>query len=167
MRRTAIDLLARAAALLLLALTLAAPARAFTNTTTGVVNVAGSVALVCSVAVNSSGATTVFPDMTRSAVNTLIGTVVETCNDINGYKVSLTSANGGVFRGAATNAFIPYLLTYNGSAVLLDEGGATITPCGGRTTAQGVSKPLAISFAGAWYTADTYSDTLTLTMTAQ
>jgi hypothetical protein len=154
---------------LLAVLSLAFPeaARAYTNTTTGTVNLAGSVALVCSLSVNSSGATTVFPNISQGTTNTSLGTITETCNDANGYKVTLTTANNEQFKGSTSNTLIPYGLTYNGSAVSFSSGSATITPSGSRTTPAGVSKSLNITFPAGFYTADSYSDTLTITMISQ
>lgn len=142
-------------------------AHAFTNSTTGTVNVNGSVALVCSLTVSSGGATTTFSDMTQGASNALLGTITEICNDANGYKVTLATSNNENFKGATSSTLIPYTLTYNGSAVTLSSGATTITPSGSRTTPSGVSKGLNITFAAGFYTADSYSDTLTLTMVSQ
>ena len=146
----------------------AAPAaHAYTNTTTGTINVDDTVALVCSVEVNSSGATRNFSDMSQGASRVLIGAVVEVCNDPDGYTVTLTTTNDANFKGASSGALIPYNLTYNGSTVSFANGTATLTANGCRTTAGGLTKALAISFASGYYTADNYSDTLTVTMTAQ
>lgn len=142
-------------------------AGAYTNSTTGTVNVNGSVALVCSLSVSSAGATTTFSNMTQGASATLLGTVTEICNDANGYKVTLATSNNENFKGATSSTLIPYTLTYNGSAVTFSSGSATLTPSGSRTTPSGVSKGLTITFAPSFYTADSYSDTLTLTMVSQ
>lgn len=142
-------------------------AGAYTNSTTGTVNVNGSVALVCSLSVSSSGATTTFSNMTQGTSNTLLGTITEICNDSNGYKVTLTTTNNENFKGATSSTLIPYSLTYNGSSVAFSSGSATITPTGSRTTPLGVSKGLTITFPAGFYTADSYSDTLTVTMVSQ
>jgi len=159
----------RATALAALALVIAAaaPARAYTNTSSGVVNLNGAVSLVCSVSLDGTGATTVFSDMTQGASGTLIGTVTEICNDANGYKVTVTSSNGGAFKGASTGTLIPYALTYDGSSVAFSGGMATLTPCGTRTTPVGLARPLAITFQRGYYASDGYSDTLTITMVGQ
>jgi hypothetical protein len=142
-------------------------AGAYTNTTSGIVNLNGAVALVCSISINSSGATTIFSNMAQGSAATLIGTVVEICNDVNGYKVSLTTTNNANFKGVTTSALIPYTLTYNGGAVTFSSGSATLTPGGSRTTPLGVSKALNLTFASGFYASDSYDDTLTITMTGQ
>ena len=131
----------------------------------------GTVAVACTVANSSNGATTAFTDMTAGASSVLIGTITETCNDKSGYKVTLTesnfSANQPNFKGASTSSLIPYTLTYNGTAVNFPNSTATLTSSGSQTGASGVAKQLAISFAASAYTADTYSDTITITMASQ
>jgi hypothetical protein len=131
----------------------------------------GTVATTCTVANNATGATTTFTDMTTGASGVLIGTVTETCNDKNGYKVTLTesnfSASSPSFKGSSTNTLIPYSLSYNGTAVNFPSSTATITPSGTQTSATGVAKALNITFAASLYTADTYSDTITITMASQ
>ena len=49
--------------------------------------------------------------------------------------------------------------------VTLANGSATVTIASGRTPGVGVAKNLNITFAGSFVAADTYSDTLTLTIT--
>lgn len=142
-------------------------APAYTNTTSGIVNLNGAVALVCSISISSSGATTTFANMAQGTSATLIGTVTEICNDVNGYKVTLSTTNNANFKGSATSALIPYTLTYNGSAVTFASGSATLTPSGSRTTPLGVSKALNLTFPSGFYTSDSYDDTLTITMTGQ
>jgi hypothetical protein len=156
-------------ALTALALVVVVPgaARAYTNTTSGIVNLNGAVALVCSISINSSGATTTFSNMAQGTAATLIGTVVEICNDVNGYKVTLTTANNANFKGATTNALIPYSLTYNGGSVTFSSGTAILTPGGSRTTPLGVSKALNLTFGSGFYSSDSYDETLTITMIGQ
>ena len=158
------------AALLILGgvLILASSAQASGNDNNVTIPLNGTVPTSCTVANNSSGATTSFSDMTQGANNVLIGTITETCNDRSGYKVTLTdsnfSANQPSFKGASSGALIPYTLTYNGSNVNFPNSTATLTSSGSQTGTNGVTKALDISFPSGSYTADTYSDTLTITM---
>lgn len=140
-----------------------APARA-TNNNNVSIPLSGSVALSCAVADSSSGATTTFSDLTQGASGVLIGTITETCNDKNGYKVTLATTNNANFKGSSTNTLVPYSLSYNSNAVTFASGIATITPSGTQTGPSGVAKALNISFSSGFYVADAYSDTITVTM---
>lgn len=146
------------------------PAQAANNNNV-TIPLSGTVAAICTVADSASGATTTFGDMTTGQTATLIGTVTETCNDRDGYKVTLTTTNfaGGSpnFKGSSTSALVPYSLTYNGNALTYFSGTATVTSSGTGTGSNGVSKQLKISFAGGFLTADSYSDTITITMASQ
>lgn len=160
---------ARSPIIAILGLSIAFPgiARAYLNTTTGVLVLDGAVGRVCSLGLNASGATTFFANLDQGASNTLVGTIVETCNDPNGYTVTLTTANNASFKGAAAGKLVPYTLTYNGAPVSFSGGTATITPSGSRTTGTGVSKGLNLSISPGTYMPDNYSDTLTITMIGQ
>ena len=91
----------------------------------------------------------------------------------SGYTVTLETANGtttGLFRGTNPNNSdtIAYAIKYNSAVVVLSGGAATITDSASPTTAPGVEKDLQISYSGSSsFAADTYSDTLTLTIAAK
>ena len=101
-----------------------------------------------------------------------VATVNEKSNWPKGYKVTLQSLNAG----AGTQAFLKgadpltldvvnYTMSYNAVAVTLVAGSAQVTTTGTRTGPAGVDKPLTITFAAnPWIAADTYSDTVTLTI---
>jgi hypothetical protein len=141
----------------------ASPARA-TNNNNVSIPLSGSVAMTCTVADSATGATTSFSDLTQGASGVLIGTITETCNDRNGYKVTLATTNNANFKGASSNTLVPYSLSYNSNAVTFSSGNATITPSGTLTGPSGVAKPLNITFASGFYVADSYLDTITVTM---
>jgi hypothetical protein len=109
-------------------------------------------------------------DLVNGATGKLVGIATETSNDKLGYKVTLASANAGataqaVLKGTGGNTdFVNYSILYNGTAVTLAAGSATVTSATARTVAAGVTKNIAVTFAGGWLAADTYSDTLTLTI---
>lgn len=110
-------------------------------------------------------------DLVNGAIAKLVGIATEKSNDKLGYTVTVSSLNAG----ATAQAFLKgsiignadvvnYSIQYNGGGVTLVNGSATVTIAGGRTPAVGVNKNLNVTFAGAWLTADTYSDTMTLTI---
>ena len=101
-------------------------------------------------------------------------TVTEQSNKKAGYTVTLESDNSGAagtaFKlvGATHGEEITYTLKYNSAAVTLVAGEATITDANDKTSKDGVDKVLSISIpADQNPAADTYSDTLTLTLTTK
>jgi len=110
-------------------------------------------------------------DLVNGAVSKLVGIATEKSNDKLGYTVTISSLNAGAtaqafLKGAIVgNAdVVNYSIQYNGGGVTLANGSATVTIAGGRTPGVGVAKNMNVTFAGSWLTADTYSDTLTLTI---
>jgi len=102
-----------------------------------------------------------------------VAAVNERSNKRDGYTVELQSANAG----AGTQAYlggtggntdvVNYSMKYNGVAVTLSGGKATVTNVAARTPGAGVDKNLSVTLAAAWVNTDTYSDTLTLTIAAK
>jgi spore coat protein U-like protein len=106
-----------------------------------------------------------------------VATVTEVCNSESGYTVALQSANavGGVAKllgtSTSTNSTFTYTMTYGSHPVVLDPGtqidldvtGST----GGPTPQTGTVRDLKVSWLAQAVFADTYSDTLTLTITAK
>ncbi len=107
-----------------------------------------------------------------------VATVNEKSNKHNGYSVTLASA-GAVSKGGGTAAklvgalstpeSLTYNMKYNGNVVTLVGGVATVTDASVKTLGTGVDKDLSITYRGARanLAADTYSDTLTLTIAAK
>lgn len=107
------------------------------------------------------------------ANNQAVATVTETSNGENGYIVTLQSVNANASKssqptlngtGANTDR-VPYSITYSNAPVQLDNTGtATVTSTTTRTSRGGVTKSLNVTINPTWVTADTYSDTLILTL---
>jgi len=107
-----------------------------------------------------------------------VATVNEKSNKHNGYSVTIASA-GAVSKGGGTSAKLvgalttPESLTYNmkydGAAVTLVGGAATVTDASEKTRGNGAEKELTITYMGANanLAADTYSDIITLTIAAK
>ncbi|HEY3920368.1 MAG TPA: hypothetical protein VGL83_21455 [Stellaceae bacterium] len=148
-----------------LTLAFLAPAAHATNNNNVSIPLAGSVISSCYVADNTNGATTVFPDLTAGAVNILIGTIIEDCNA--GYLVALTTTNNANFKGSVSGTLVPYTLAYSGVPVFFVRGFAIVTLNFRGTGKSGVSKPLTISFSPGYYVADSYSDTVTVTIVSK
>lgn len=149
---------------------------AYAQTTASIV-ITGTVAPVISVSITPEAISSNL-DLTANITNLKVATVNERSNIPNGYTVSVESANAlstgtsiPYFEGqnATTPETLDYTINYGGSPISLVSGIATITDSNARTTGTGVDKDLAISYNGSTHllAADTYSDTLTFTITAK
>jgi hypothetical protein len=143
--------------------------------TQGSIPLSGTVGTVCSITVNQqAGATTL--TLTASQTNLLIATATENCNDHNGYFVTVMSRNAGTpagqgkaFLGGAVSGNpdkVPYTISYAGTTLTLDATGAARgKDTTFKTTGQGVTSNVTITYTGVSNLgADTYSDTITLTI---
>ena len=138
--------------------------------TTGSVNLSGSIGQSCNLTVVAQSIASTL-DLTATTAGTTVANVTENCNDKLGYNVSLATTNGtttGLFKGPSGNTdTLAYSVTYNGVAKTFTSGSVNATTATARTAPGGVVKALAIAFTGtSTLNADTYTDTLTLTMTA-
>ncbi len=115
-------------------------------------------------------------DLSADLTDKKIATVVELSNKRTGYTVTIQSANAGsgstpVFKGSDVDNTdtIDYAVSYGGAAATFSGGIATVTDASAKTTKDGASKDVAITVGGAsvFPNADTYSDTLTFTITAK
>ena len=154
-----------AAALLLLALPAVAQ-------NVGNITISGTVAPIQQITVTSQSGYNAL-DLANGETDKLVAIVNERSNDQIGYKVTLRSANAfaasgaqAYLKGAASGNpdGVNYSIKYNGSAVTLSTGEAIVTSASARTTGSGVNKNLQVTLSGAFNVADTYSDTLTLTL---
>jgi hypothetical protein len=137
---------------------------------TATLTISGTVAPINTITIASQAGYNAL-NLPAGATAQVVGIATETSNDKLGYKVTLASANAGAtaqafLKGAlaGNTDTVNYSILYNGAAVTLASGSAVVTSATGRTGAQGVNKNIAVTFAGSWLTADTYSDTLTLTI---
>ncbi len=133
--------------------------------------VQGIVAVACTISTVDAGAGAL--DLSASQTDVTIANVTETCNDVDGFTVTIATTNGttpGVLVSqdvnGANSTDQTYSIKYDGVAVTIASGSGTAATRSGFTAQQTV--PLAISYtiAGGGLPADTYTDTLTLTITA-
>ena len=110
-------------------------------------------------------------DLMTDVTDLEIATVNEKSNVKAGYTVKLSSLNSSKFATADSSDVLDYNLSYDGAAVTFAGTEAVITDASDRTgsTASGVNKSLAISYAGTAVNIydGTYSDTLTFTIEAK
>lgn len=118
-------------------------------------------------------------NLTAGATDQQVATVNEKNNDPDGYTVTLVSLNAAAtaqanLKGADTensqviNYSMKYGVAASEAAVTLVAGSAVVSSTSAASIEAGAEKSLLVSFSGAsWKNADTYSDTLTLTIAAK
>ena len=152
---------------LIVALALAtAMVPAFALSSTGSLSLSGTVAPVTTITVTPDANATALP-VGSATTNLKIATVVELSNSKAGYSVTLSSANGATLKEAAGTDTLAYSLTYGSNPVSFTSGSATLTTSTTRSaTAAGSSNILYISFPATFLNADSYTDSLTFTITS-
>lgn len=137
----------------------------------------GTVAPVNTVAVVGFGTFETL-DLTTTQTALKVADVLETSNDTIGYTVTLRSANAAVTAQAVLKGAVVgntqgmnYAITYGpgaGTAVTLIAGIATVTDSAVATAEAGTANNLLIAYTGnTFLQADTYTDTITLTIAAK
>ena len=136
---------------------------------TGDLDLTGTVAAVCDLTV--SPVIGVADNLPLGAAQTdlNVGSINETCNDPNGYSLSAVSANLSILQplaGGPDN--VPYTVSYGGAPMNLSGAPITVTNAVAPTGAGGVDNAVAISYSDPGFIeADSYSDTITFTITAK
>lgn len=130
------------------------------------ITLSGAVAQSCTLTIASAGA---YNSLTLGTAqsNLTVGTSGESCNDGKGYKVTIVTKNGtsnGILKGASYSQTLAFGVNY-GSSTTLTFAGSTATAT--NVTAPGfTTATIGVTYAaGTQLTADTYTDTLTFTMT--
>ena len=143
------------------------------TTATGNIPLQGAIAKQVDITVTADANASALA-LETGASGVAIANIKEKCNSKSGYTVTLTSLNAPtgntlILKGGANpTEQITYTLTYNSTGVTFASGSATLTD-GTDKINDTTGKVLAISFSAvaANFTADTYSDTLTITITAK
>ncbi|MGO8921228.1 MAG: hypothetical protein ACLQJR_35540 [Stellaceae bacterium] len=130
------------------------------------ITLSGTIAQSCNLTINSSGSYNNL-SLTTAQSNVVVGTSGENCNDGKGYKVTIGTRNGttsGLLKGTSYSQTLAYGVNY-GSTATLTFAGSTATAT--NTSATGFTTyTVGVTYnAGTQLTADTYTDTLTFTMT--
>lgn len=141
----------------------------------GNLGLSGDVATVLALGITPSGADSLAFD-SGAVSNSTIASILEACNDADGYTVTVTSSNGqfqgantGMLQGGSHSELLSYTISYADVGVTLTGGTATITNSNSKTSAGGVTKTVKITYdaTSSNLAADTYTDTLTFTITAK
>ncbi len=138
--------------------------------TTGTVTITGMVPAVCAVVVAPDAGATGIADISAGDTNRLIATVTETCNDPNGYTMTVVgthSANHtGLFVDSVSGASQPFSITYNNVAV---PAGGVVTNAS--SAGINLARPVKITYAAnpalTPSAGFTYNETLTFTIAAK
>jgi len=158
-----------------LAIALFATATAgFAQSSSATIIISGSVSPLAAITATAAPALT-DTELTSGVVDKQMSLVNEKSNRNVGYSVALKSANAAAASSsqarmngisAGNTGVINYSIKYNGVAVVLGiTGQATVTNDALQTPSAGVNKNLTITIGAGFPAADTYSDTITLTLT--
>lgn len=133
--------------------------------TTGTLQLQGIVGTTFSISVASqTGAMNL--DILNGESAKLVGIATETTNNSAGYKVTMSSANGGELKNGSLD-FVQYKVSYNGGTAVTPTLLAATVKTSSVPQPAGVSSNITVTFTGKpTALAGTYSDTLTLTIAA-
>ena len=128
--------------------------------TSGAVKLSGKVDAVCQVAVTDHSAAL---DLVKGETNAKVATIVEDCNDPQGFKISFASQNGGDLKSDAGHT-ADYTVNYDSTQNRDLNGGMQLN----RQEAQfSESHELTVNIPSSdTRTAGTYTDTITVTIAA-
>lgn len=141
---------------------------------TGTVTIQGTVSKAQTITVTPVAGYNLL-DVVAGGSGIAIATVKEKSNSKAGYKVTVRSATAfaasgaqATLKGAAVTdpETVNYAIKYAGTAVTLVSGEAEVTSATDKTGGTGLDKAVTIDVTGTWVGADTYSDTLTFTITS-
>ncbi len=133
----------------------------------------GIVAVACTISTADAGAGTL--DLSTSKTAVTIANVTEDCNDSNGYTVTVATTNGAALTtgllvsqnvNGANATDLTYSIKYDTVAVTLTSGSGTAATRSSFTNSQTVALAITYTSPGGGLPADTYTDTLTLTISA-
>jgi spore coat protein U-like protein len=158
-----------------LAIALFASATAgFAQSSSANIIISGSVSPLAAITATAAPALT-DTELTSGVIDKQMSVVNEKSNRNVGYTVALKSANAAAASSSQARMnpitvgnpdLINYSIKYNGVAVTLDIAGqATVTNDAVKTPSAGINKNLTITIGAGFPAADTYSDTITLTLT--
>lgn len=150
-----------------LALTLALSSTMAFASNSGTLFLKGTVTARVSLAVTPTNEATTL-DLLTSKTDLKVASVRERSNSGNGYKVSVSSVNGGKLRRGTTNDIVQYQMKYGGSQVPLNTNASTAfsTNTGAMVDA---SKDVTITYQAANpdnILSGEYSDTVTFVISA-
>jgi len=137
------------------------------SATSGNITISGNVAAATAIVVTSVSGYNAL-DLSTTAADQAVANVREINNTLNGYTVTLASANSGQLKNGTLGA-VTYTAKYNGTSATLSSTPVTVTTSPASTSVINVVKSFAISYTGQPaqdLMVGTYSDTLTFTIAA-
>ena len=146
----------------------------FAQSSSANIIISGSVSPLAAITATAAPALT-GTELTSGVVDKQMSVVNEKSNRHVGYWVALKSANAAAASSSQARLnpisigdtdLINYTIKYNGVAVVLGiNGQATVTTAAAKTPQAGIDKNLTITIGAGFPAADSYSDTITLTLT--
>jgi len=138
--------------------------------TTGQVKITGNVPIACDLEIRQEPGASNITDLSAGHPNLHVATATETCNDPDGYTVTMLGGNSGShegkFKDTVSGDEHPFTVTYNSVSV---SPGGVVTDSG--TVAVNLQKPVHITYPAepslTGTVADTYEETLTFTISAK
>jgi hypothetical protein len=142
--------------------------------TTGSISLSGVVSSILEITISPDAGNGSLP-LTSDVNDRQVASVNERSNNRLGYTVTLSSESalktGGqaALMGAVSSDSLPYSIKYGGASVNFASGSAVVSSPNAKTGALGSDKALTVSYSGSSFflDADSYSDTLTLTIAAK
>lgn len=137
------------------------------SATSGNITISGNVAAATAIVVTSVAGYNAL-DLSTTAADLAVANVREINNTLNGYTVTLASANSGSLKNGTLGS-VSYTAKYNGVAATLSSTPVTVTTSPASNSVVNVLKGFAISYTGQPaqdLMVGTYSDTLTFTIAA-
>ncbi len=140
-----------------------------TASSSGALTLSGSVAAFNDIAVTPNGTNNTNLNIAAGESGKSVASVAETSNDLNGYKITMSSANGGQLQLAGNSAkYTTYQVSYNGGAYVTPPVSSapvtvkTVTSLSALATANSAIAVNVTAYPTAL--AGTYSDTVTFTI---
>lgn len=137
------------------------------SATSGTLTLSGTIGSIISIVVTPNAAASSL-DLTSSQTDLLVGTVSESSNAINGYRILAKSTNASKIKHSTASDFVGYTMKYGGgSAVTLTTSDQAVKNQTVGGNYNGVSSNVTVSYTGSSsLTAGSYSDLITFTIEA-
>ena len=137
---------------------------------TGQVKITGNVPVACDLEIGEEPGASNITDLSVGHPNLHVATATETCNDPDGYLVTMNGGNSASHEGKFVDTISgdehPFTVTYNGASV---PPGGVVTDSS--TVAVNLQKPIHITYPAddslSGTVADSYEETLTFTISAK
>lgn len=138
-----------------------------TGTTQDSMVLRGSVAAILEVDLEPAPVASAL-DLTQAVDNLGIGAVTMRSNIVTGYAITFSSANAGKLLALdpSNTDSLPYAFGYDNAGSFSLAEPVSFSYPGERTPAEGITRPIAITYPQVWLGAGVYEDTVTVEIAA-